>query len=266
MRTVLDAEDLSNRYSDWVKEATSFKQLNTSTVRIDTPFSDNYNDGIVMYAQMVHGSSALLLTDDGWSNENLESHGLYVDRSSRRKQQILTQLASYGVTWNNGKLEITGKLENFGRMKNNLLQAIIFVNDMFVLAPRQTQSYFFEDVDVFFSSHNIRVLKNAAFMGKSGMTHNFEFSIPGSKDVPRKLIKLLSSPNNPVFAKAVFTDIYETKQQQVEPTSFYVFLNDRNKRKEPKELNQDISNLLIQAGATTVPYTKRDNFVNTFKE
>lgn len=263
---MLNATELNNRYLEWVKEQTSMKQLHKGTVRIDSPFTDPFNDGLVMYVSEIPNSSQIILTDDGWSNDNLESQGVFIDRSPQRRKLLLDHLASFGVNWREARLEISGPSEDFGRLKTNLLQAMIFVNDMFVLAPRPTQNFFFEDVAVFFQSNNIRVLKNAAFMGQSGLTHNFEFSIPGAENVPRKLIKLLSSANNSIFAKAIFTDIYETKQQQVEPTKFFVILNDRNRKNQPKPVNKDILKLFNQAGATPVPYTKREEYVATFSE
>lgn len=263
---MLNATELSQQYLNWVTQQTSFKQLNAGTVRIDSPFTDAYQDGLVMYALQSNDPEAITLTDDGWSNENLESHGLFINRSPQRKKMLLDQLATYGVSWQDDCLEITGKLEDFGHLKGNLLQAMIFVNDMFVLAPKQTQTFFFDDVELYFEAHQIRVLKNAAFMGKSGLTHNFEFSIPGTNTIPRKLIKLLSSPNNSTFAKAIFTDIYETRQQQVEPTKFFVFLNDRNRKNDPKTTNGEILSLFERAGATPVPYTERENYTAIFSE
>lgn len=263
---MLDAEHLNNQYLKWVKSRTVAKRLASGTVRIDGPFSDSYHDDLVMYVSLIPHSSSILLSDDGWSNDNLESHGLYINRSPKRKKLLLDQLSIYGVSWNDGALEISGNVEDFGHLKSNLLQAMVFVNDMFVLAPQQTQSFFFDDVDTFFQAHDIRVIKNAAFMGETGMMHNFEFSIAGNVKVPRKLIKLLSSPNNSTFAKAVFTDIYETKRQQAEPTQFYVFLNDRNRKDEPKKINPDILSLFNQITATPVLYTERERFVKDFLE
>ncbi|WP_415650439.1 hypothetical protein [Schleiferilactobacillus perolens] len=51
---------------------------------------------------------------------------------------MLNQLHAYGVVWKDEELNITGNSNDFGRLTNQLLQAMIFVNNMFVLAPEQT--------------------------------------------------------------------------------------------------------------------------------
>ncbi|MHA3065755.1 DUF1828 domain-containing protein [Lacticaseibacillus saniviri] len=263
---MLDINKLSKNHLEWANDHTAFKQLKSGAVRIESPFFDSFNDGLVMYAIQDASSGKITLTDDGWTNENLENHGLYISRSPSRKKILTDQLKSYGVQWVDEELTITGSENDFGQMKVRMLQAMIFVNDMFILAPKHTSNFFFDDLDVYFSSHNIRVLKNASFMGLSGLTHNFEFSIAGTEKIPRKLIKLLSTPNNSVFAKAIFTDIYETKQQQIEPTNFFVILNNRNRKNETKEINPDITELFNQIGAIPVLYTERSQYVDTFSE
>lgn len=41
-----------------------YSQLDSKTVRIDTPFSDKFSDDIVIYA--VEDVNEIVLTDDGW--------------------------------------------------------------------------------------------------------------------------------------------------------------------------------------------------------
>ena len=60
----------------------------------------------------------------------------------------------------------------FDSFKNRLLQAILFINDMFMLARNNTGSIFVEDVGEFLTANNIRATANVAFYGNSGMTLN----------------------------------------------------------------------------------------------
>ena len=52
------------------------------------------------------------------------------------------------------------------------MQAILFINDMFMLARNNTGSIFVEDVGEFLTANNIRATANVAFYGNSGMTLN----------------------------------------------------------------------------------------------
>lgn len=63
-------------------------------------------------------------------------------------------------------------INHFAEAKNRLLQAILFINDMFMLARNNTGSIFVEDVGEFLTVNNIRATANVAFYGNSGMTLN----------------------------------------------------------------------------------------------
>lgn len=52
------------------------------------------------------------------------------------------------------------------------MQAILFTNDMFMLARNNTGSIFVEDIGEFLTANNIRATANVAFYGNSGMTLN----------------------------------------------------------------------------------------------
>ena len=61
---------------------------------------------------------------------------------------------------------------HFAEAPFRLLQAILFINDMFMLARNNTGSIFVEDVGEFLTANNIRATANVAFYGNSGITLN----------------------------------------------------------------------------------------------
>lgn len=63
-----------------------FKNLEENLVRIDVPFQDNMNDDIVFYAELDSNTDTIILTDDGYTLFNLESSGLNIKGSKRRKK------------------------------------------------------------------------------------------------------------------------------------------------------------------------------------
>lgn len=87
----LDAKKLSDKYIQWYKEQISFKNIKKNVVRIDLPFLDSFQDEIVLYAiQQPDGN--IKLTDDGWTINNLEEHGVFINRSKHRKEILKRQL------------------------------------------------------------------------------------------------------------------------------------------------------------------------------
>ena len=66
---------LQNIYFDWLMKEYSFKDLDSNVVEITIPFLDNDFNYIVMYAEFLRNGK-IILTDDGWTLDNLKSHGI----------------------------------------------------------------------------------------------------------------------------------------------------------------------------------------------
>lgn len=130
---MLNAEELRKQHLAWYNENTTFENLNDNIVEIEVPFLDNFSDEIEMYAVGLPNGK-IKLTDDGWTLDNLFSKGVDINRSKKRKNILLNQLAGYGISLDDDELTTTVTKEHFAEAKNRLLQAILFVNDMFMLA------------------------------------------------------------------------------------------------------------------------------------
>ena len=258
----LDAKKLSDKYIQWYKEQISFKNIKKNVVRIDLPFLDSFQDEIVLYAiQQPDGN--IKLTDDGWTINNLEEHGVFINRSKHRKEILKRQLNLYGVENNEfDELSVVADISHFSEAKHRLLQAVLFVNDMFMFSPSNTSNVFLDDMQKFFDEHNIRVTAGVSFLGNSGLTHKYDFLISGFKEIPTRLIKTLSASNNDsIFAKSILTDISQTCMIRSDPTAYYVFINDIDKNKNKIDVNPEILALFKQNDIKPVKYTNRESVV-----
>lgn len=171
----MKAFDLQKQYLEWYKAKSSFKNLNSKTVRIDVPFLDNFSDEVTMYA-IENSNNTITLTDDGWTIDNLESLGVYISKSVNRKRIFNQKLMTFGIKNENDELTITVPLSKFSDAKNRLLQAMLSVNDMFMLSKNNTKSLFIEDVGNFLEENQIRATPDVSFSDASGMTFNFDFT------------------------------------------------------------------------------------------
>lgn len=259
---MLNAKDLNKEYLNWVKKSYEYNQLENGAIRIDSPFLDNFSDEIVMYAVPLKNGK-LKLTDDGWTLENLDEIGVSISRSPNRKKILESQVTSYGINVIDGELCTEVPVEDFPTAKHRLLQAIIFVNDMFMMVPKTTSKVFFDDVADFFVKHNIRTTKKISYIGKSGLTHRYDFSIAGlGEKIPLRLIKTLAVPTNPLFAKSIVTDVMQTKPVIEDYVEFYVFLNNLNKNDKVIEINPDILNLFKDSSIKPIMYSDRDEYIS----
>ncbi|MDY3299540.1 MAG: DUF1828 domain-containing protein [Limosilactobacillus reuteri] len=88
---MLSAEKLSQACFEWYKNQISFDNITDNIVQIDLPFLDNFNDEITIYAIELPNNK-IKLTDDGWTLNNLEEHGVNIRRSKTRKKFLKMKL------------------------------------------------------------------------------------------------------------------------------------------------------------------------------
>lgn len=264
----MNSSNLKDRYISWIKTNAEFNDIDNNVVRIDLPFRDNLSDNIVMYA-IRKANNLIMLTDDGWTMDNLHSIGININRSPKRKSLLYDELKSFGVSINDeGELYIQCSIETFPENKHKLLQAILFVNDMFMLSSKNTSSIFIEDMSDFLSDNGIRFITDVSFTGESGLIHKFDFSIAGNKKISDKLIKTMSAPNNSMYAKSIVTDITQVQLNHTHRSvDFYVFLQDHDKNTNKKiNINDDILKLFKINNIIPVPFSQKNDFVDKLAE
>lgn len=256
---MISASDLATAYFKWIKETIEFSSIDSGTIRIDTPFYDRHNDSLILYA-LPENDDKLTLTDGGYTLDDLEMDNIFVTNSKKRKNILNDQLSAYGVKLDldNNFLYLDSSISNFPSDKHKLLQAMLFTNDLFLTSRRNTKRIFLEDVQAFFDDNDIRALPDASFMGSTGLTHKFEFSIAGNpkKGVKDKLIKTLNSPSNEMYAKVLATDVRYTKEIMKRPTTFYTIINNSE-----KPISKSILALLNNENIKTIPFKDRKKFV-----
>src|SRR5262245_15785892 len=93
VRMIHDIERLLEAYHSWLKERSVLRQVD-QWVEITTPYVDRHNDYIQIYAKRANGG--FVLTDDGYTIEDLEQGGCKLE--SRKRQDLLTMtLNGFGV-------------------------------------------------------------------------------------------------------------------------------------------------------------------------
>lgn len=262
LKSGLDTLSLEREVKEFYNRNFSFNRLNTSYIRIDTPFLDRHNDSLILYA--VKSDDGIRLTDGGYVLDDLESEGIKIMRSKKRRQILETQLKSYAVNLDkkNNELYIeTKSTAGFPRAQNFLIQAMLFINDMFMLSDSNVNDIFKNEIARFFEDNNIRVLQDPTFVSNSGMTHKYDFTIAGIKNIPDKLIKTMNSPRNEYYAKALATDVRLTKGVLTRNTEFYTFINDHD-----KSIDANIISLFDNEGIKTIPYSHRNDFIAELAE
>lgn len=240
--------ELVDRYQAWLRDRTVLRQVRDWT-EITTPFLDRHNDYIQLYAKKDDGS--YLITDDGYTLNDLELSGCSLD-SSKRKAILQTTLNGFGVKLEGGILKVHATPDNFSLRKHNLVQAVLAVNDLFFLASPNVKSLFIEDVAQWLDLLDVRYLPRVKLPGTSGFDHIFDFAVPKSRMKPERLIRAMTNPNRDSVQSLVFAWL-DTKDTRPENAVAYAVIND-NERPVPST----VSDALDAYSINSVAWSQRE--------
>jgi hypothetical protein len=198
--------DFARDYLAWLHDRIKTVQWGNVTV-LSTPFLDPFHDGIQIHIEQRDGE--FTLHDNGDTIEHLQSLGVNIEDSSRRKALIERAIAGCAVRMADGRLEATATAANLPQRAHFLLTAIVRLNDLWMSHSPYTSTDFFAMVAEFFDQHNVLYTANASIPGRT-VEHPIDFII----QLPRKterLVKLIGSPS-PQTAKVVSFTWMEMKE------------------------------------------------------
>jgi hypothetical protein len=185
-----ECQKLINSYVDWLRHGLSVEEVG-GACELTTPFLDRHNDHLQVYATRQNGN--IVLSDDGYILSDLRTSGLEMD-TPKRKMVLDSVINGLGVRVENNQLLVEASAKNLAQRLHSLVQAMLAVNDMFVTAQPRVASFFFEDVQAFLDSHDIRYTSRVKLAGKSGYDHGVDFLIPKSKKRPERILQAIATP------------------------------------------------------------------------
>jgi hypothetical protein len=243
-----DVRTLMEEYFTWLKDNTSLREV-ADWVEITTPYLDRHNDHLQIYARRENGS--YVLTDDGYTIEDLQQSGCSLD-SPKRQQMLRATLNGFGVQTNGDALEIHTSASNFPIRKHNLLQAMLAVNDLFFLASPVVANLFLEDVEKWLDLVEIRYTPRVKFTGRTGFDYVFHFVVPKSRRQPERLIQAISRPNKDAAKQFVLAYV-DTREARPAESRAYAILNDLD-----QAVPTDVPEALQAYGVRPVFWSHRD--------
>lgn len=245
---IQDIQRLLDAYHDWLKDKTALRQVD-DWFEITTPYLDRHNDYVQIYAKK--GNGGYILTDDGYTIDDLETSGCKL-QSPKRQELLKLTLNGFGVQLQGNRLEVHASPENFPLRKHNLVQAMLAVNDMFYLAVPMVASLFYEDVVAWLDVHDIRYTPKVKFTGKTGYDHLFDFVIPKSRRQPERIIQTINRPNRDT-AQAVVLSWIDTKEVRSADSRAYALLNDSEQTVSPA-----VVDALRSYDVQPIPWSQRE--------
>lgn len=217
-------EVLIEEYVNWLREQITVAEVG-EVCEITTPFLDRHNDYLQIY--VIKEGDHYILTDDGYILSDLRMSGVDLN-TERRQRTLLTMLRGFGVENAGGRLQVRATRKDLAQKKHALLQAMLAVNDLFLVAQSRVVSFFVEDVEKFLRLHKVRVVPNVSVIGRSGYVHHFDFAIPASDEAPERFLQAINTPSRDNILSYIFawTDTKDARDPQAQALAF---LNDENK-------------------------------------
>lgn len=217
---------LIDSYVNWIRESTTLRNVGHGWHEIVTPFLNHKNDMIELYVRQ-EGNEKIILSDGGNTVNELKLSGLDIDKSKKRLDEFNTILRSFGLHKDEKKeISIVTDTKKFPEVKHRLIQAILSIDDMFMLSEPKVESFFTEDVAVFFELNDILFVKDTSFVGKSGFSHKFDFTLPKIKDRKELAIRAINKPRKDIIGGVMWT--IEDMRIVRPNTDGLVIINDEN--------------------------------------
>ncbi len=216
-----ECEKLIHGYLHWLKEGLHVHELEGSCM-VATPFLDRHNDELEIYVERNNGG--VLLTDDGYTMRDLASCGMTFD-TDKRKAHLTAILNGFGVKQHQDELRVHANAHDFPQKKHNLVQAMLAVNDMFVMGQEHVLSLFKEDVALFFETNSVSVFPDFKLSGRSGFDHKFDFGLAKTQKRPQRLVQAINNLTKDQATSFAFA-VTDVKSMRSEPLKAYALIND----------------------------------------
>ena len=251
-----ECQKLIDDYVGWLRKGLSVEEVGQAC-ELTTPFLDRHNDHLQVYATRRNGT--IILSDDGYILSDLRTSGLEVD-TPKRKMVLDSVLKGLGVRADNNQLMVEASASNLGQRLHSLVQAMLAVNDMFVMAQPRVASFFFEDVQNFLENHDIRFTARVKLAGKSGYDHGVDFVIPKSRKRPERILQAIGTPKKENISAYlwILSDTRAARTSGSESESeAYAFLNDQE-----QSVGGDVIEALSAYRVTPAIWSQRFQYVD----
>ncbi len=253
----MDGERIIEEYAEWIKNNSFVRNVRDGKYcAITTPFMDRHNDHIDIYITKTENGN-YLLTDDGDTISDLMITGTFPN-TPKRRQIINTTLNGFGVSTDSESIFV--EVQNTGdlpKKKHALIQAILAVNDMYMMSQENTYSFFKEDVSTFLSARNINFVPDVKISGKTGYDHNIDFILPKTTKSPERLIKTINKATKDQILAIVFAFSDISAVRSIESEQIVMF-ND-----EYGNISSDAEKALNRYEIKHIPWSKRNEYVES---
>jgi len=245
-----ECEQLVEAYVEWLRKGLSVEPLDAAC-ELTTPFLDRHNDHLQIYAVKQNGK--IVLSDDGYILSDLRTSGLDLN-TPKRKAVLEAVLNGFGVHTDGKQIVVEASVRNLGQRLHALVQAMVAVNDMFVMAQPRVAGFFWEDVKEYLDRHDVRYSPRVKISGRSGFDHAIDFLVPKSRSRPERFIQAINAPYKNTIGAYLFA-LGDTREARGDGAEAYAFLNDQE-----REVGGDVIEALEAYEVKPALWSRREDY------
>lgn len=227
-------------------------------VCVETPLVGLFNDFITVYIKFSEDN--VEFSDFGTTLSNLLLAGVSPRTALHATEKILSNYAIQLVQEHDERIlkVVCPAGEAIGRY-HDYLAGIMRVNDLVVLAKRDTASTLKSEINDFFIKHHIMAIPSFRMKGETGLEYEYDFGISGASECI--LVKSFNVLTTPYVATFQF-GVEDVRQDQVNSKIKAIAIIGGQKKADPT-----LVNVLKNRGTKCLCWTERDaiNPVDFFK-
>jgi len=140
----LEVKKMVDSYTNWLNEEITTANFGEYS-EITLPYLDRSNDYLQIYVKL-NPNGTIELTDDGVIIGNLIMSGITFRKNSTRLKALEQIAKNFNVVIDGEDIKATATATNFPQMKHMMVQAMLSIDDLFVMNPANVKNTFIEDV------------------------------------------------------------------------------------------------------------------------
>lgn len=122
-------------YFEWLKGQYIYREIESGTIEVVTPYLDSDNDGIVLYIEDL-GHGKIRLTDDGWTIYQLNTNDAHFIDNEELDVRVLSSAPE--IIQDNNEIAITTNVCDFPVAQQKMITTILEIETMRRLRQRTT--------------------------------------------------------------------------------------------------------------------------------
>jgi len=244
----MDIQKMINDYAAWLK-----KEITTATfgeyVEMTTPYLDRFNDYLQIYAKQ-NSDGTITLTDDGYIVGNLVSSGMKFKTGSNRHKLLIKTAKKYNVSIVDDAIVTSATPHTFPQRKHMMVQAMLAIDDLFVVSPESVKDMFLEDIVTYFDANEIYYSEDFPLLGKTGTLYTYDFHFQRTREKLERFCRGINKLNKSKRDMVLFNWL-DTQEKRGNASDLIVIYNDEN------YVSDDVLIGFDNYGIKIVPFSRR---------